>query len=205
LGLLVSQAGEAAANLRLTFESLQQHTQAGEAASAQLHREVQDAQTRLARETEQFQETIHDAFLKAAGEIRGRIHQAVAMTSEPIECRSREIQAEITTLARQQSEQLQRQLEMARQHLQSTYEETRAVQESALQRRATETLDRLKQDTQHLTQNSIDRWQLALTETLAAIPKILAAKLSTGNSTADRPRDEGGVAEDHSGPGDGGP
>jgi hypothetical protein len=204
LGPLVGQAGKAAADLRLTFQSLQQHTKAGEAASAQLHWELQEAQTWLARETEQFQETIHDAFLKAAGEIRGRIHQAVEMASEPMECRGREIQAEITTLARQQSEQLQRQLEMARQRLQSTCEETQAVEESALQRRATETLDRLKQDAQQLAQNSIDRWQLALNETLVAIPQILAAKLSAGHSTADRRRDEGCVTEDHPGAGDGG-
>jgi hypothetical protein len=204
LGLLVSQAGKAAAELRLTFQSLQQHTKAGEAASAQLHWELQEAQTWLARETEQFQRTIHDAFLKAAGEIRGRTHQAVEMASEPIECRSREIQAEIAALARQQSEELQRQLEMARQGLQSTCEETQSAAESALQKRVTETLDKLQRDAQHLAQNSIDRWQRALTETLAAIPQILAAKLPIGNSTADRPRDEGGVAEDHSGAGDGG-
>ena len=93
---------------------------------------------------------------------------------------------------------------MARKRLQSASEETQAVEESALQRRATETLDRLQQDAQQLAQNSIDRWQLALTETLAAIPQILAAKLPAENSTAGSPRDEGCVAEDHSGAGDGG-
>jgi hypothetical protein len=165
---------------------------------------VQDAQTRLARETEQFQETINDAFLKAAGEIRGRIHQAVEMASEPLECRSREIQAEIAAVARQQSEELQEQLKISRQRLQSTCEETQAGAESALRKRATETLDSLRQDARQLAQNSLDRWESALAETLAAIPQILATKLSAGNSMAERPRDEGCVAQDHPGAVDGG-
>jgi DNA anti-recombination protein RmuC len=147
---------------------------------------------------------IDEAFLKAAGEIRGRIHQAVEMASEPLESRSREIQAEIAAVARQQSEELQKQLETARQRLQSTYEESQSVAESALQKLATETLDSLRQDAQQLAQSSIDRWQSALTETLAAIPQILAAKLSCGNCTAERRLDEVCVALNHSGVEDGG-
>ncbi|MGB9103337.1 MAG: hypothetical protein WCC59_01150 [Terriglobales bacterium] len=204
LGVLVGQAGEAAAELRLTSESVQQQTKAGEVASAQFHREVQEAQNWLARETQQFQRTIAEAFLKAGGEIRGRIHQAVEMASEPLECRSREIQAEIAAVARQQSEELQKQLEIARQRLQSLCEDTQAVAESGLRKRATETLDSLRQDARQLAQNSLDRWEAALAETLAAIPQILATKLSAGNGMAERPRDEDCVAQDHPGAGDGG-
>jgi hypothetical protein len=204
LGLLVNQAGEAGAKLNLTVQSLEQHTMAGEAVSAQLRKQAQGAEAWRARQTQQFQRMIEEAFSEAAGEIRGRIHQAVAMASEPLESRSREIQAEIAAVARQQSEELQKQLGIARQRLQSTYEESQSIAESALQKRATETLDSLKQNAQQLAQNSIDLWQAALAETLAAIPQILAAKLSGGNRTAERRPDEVCVALNHSGVEDGG-
>ena len=204
LGALVRQAGEAAAELRRISESVERQTKTGEVERAQLNREVQEVQSRLARETQQFHRTIDDAFLKAAAEIRGRIHQAVEMASEPLECRSREIQAEITAVARQQSEELQTQLGIARQRLHSTYEDTHAAAERAFRKSATETLDNLRHDAGQVAQNSLDRWESALADTLAAIPQILATKLSAGNSMAERPRDQGRAALDEPGAVNGG-
>ena len=204
LGLVVKQAGAAGAELRVTLDSLQEHRKAAESACAQLHHEVQEAQTWVARETEQFQRTVQDAFLKAAGEIRGRIHQAIEMASEPIESRTREIETEIVTLTKKQSEELSRQLESALQRLQSACEESQSAAERAFHKRATDTLDGLRQNAEQLAQNSIDTWQSALTETLAAVPRILAAKLPDGKSTSASPYGERCVAEDHPGDGDGG-
>lgn len=204
LGPRLKQAGEAAAELRVTLDSLQERRKAGEAACAQLQHEVQEAQTWLGREREQFRQTIHDAFLKAAGEIRGRIHQAIEMASEPIESRTREIQAEIATLARQQSEKFNRQLDTALQRLQSACEESQATAERGLHERAAETLEHLQQNAHQLALSSIASWQSAFTETLAAVPGILAAKISAGKSTSASPQDERCLADDHSGDEDGG-
>jgi hypothetical protein len=151
---------------------------------------VREAQACLAQETEQYQRTINEAFLKSAGEIRGRIHQAVEMAGEPIEARSRDIQAEIVTLAGQISEELREEMETARQRLQSSCEESQCRVANALQQRSAETLERLQEETQLVTQNSIERWQSALNETLAAIPQMQSTKLTKVRSSAATAGDE---------------
>jgi hypothetical protein len=125
------------------------------------------------------------------------------MASEPIESRSREIQAEIATLARQQSERFNRQLETGLQRLLSACEESQFAAERALHERAAGTLDYLQQNAHQLALSSIASWQSALTETLAAVPGILAAKISAGQSTSASPHNEHCPTGDHSGDGDG--
>ncbi len=84
LGPLVSQAGEAAADLRLSFESLQQHTTAGEAASAQLHQEVQDAAAHLV-ELRELEASLRNSARESAASVAVESERALAQMREQLQ------------------------------------------------------------------------------------------------------------------------
>jgi hypothetical protein len=144
---------------------------------------------------------VHDTFLVAAGEIRGRIRQAVEMASEPVERRSRQIQEEIAALVREQVHDLQAQAESTREGLHAACVQSESAAESSLKKLTTDALACFEQDLENLARSSISQWQSALTDSLAAIPKMLAANLPQKTNREFDQRAQGCAAEDEAGAG----
>jgi F0F1-type ATP synthase membrane subunit b/b' len=177
LGGVVQQATDAGLALRQTIETLQQELARTKQDRADIRREVEQAQASLAQQMTQFQGTLHDAFLQASGEIKGRIRQAVEMAEEPLERRSRDIQLQLTAAAQRVAEELQKQFAEARDRLQTAAVATESHAEQALQERLAHAMDTFRQDAESLARRSMERWQTAVNETLAEIPQLLSQKL----------------------------
>ncbi len=177
LGTVVQQAASAGSDLRTAVQSLQQELQKTQAAAGESRRQAEEAHSWLARETEQFQKTLHDGFLQATGEIRGRIHQAVEMAEEPIDRRVREIHAQLEAQAQRTSQQLDAELEQTRDRLLQSLRLSQDGAESALQARVTQALESFRIDAERLSRSSMERWQAAISATLQAIPQVLDGKL----------------------------
>jgi hypothetical protein len=201
LGALTNAADEAESHLRMTLDCLRSENSASEALRAHLQEAVRDGQAWLERETKRCQQSVHDTFLVAAGEIRGRIRQAVEMASEPVERRSRQIQEEIAALVREQVHDLQAQAESTREGLHAACVQSESAAESSLKKLTTDALACFEQDLENLARSSISQWQSALTDSLAAIPKMLAANLPQKTNREFDQRAQGCAAEDEAGAG----
>src|SRR6185312_15460522 len=70
---------------------LQQLQAAGDSQSEALRKQIEQAQGFLTDRTAEFRQSVHDAFLQAAGEIRGRVHSAVDTVDEMIQQKSKQV------------------------------------------------------------------------------------------------------------------
>ncbi|MBZ5569284.1 MAG: hypothetical protein LAN64_15710 [Acidobacteriia bacterium] len=176
LGGVVQQAADAGSELRRAIEALQQGFAQTRMDSAEIHSKVEQAQACLARQTEQFHKTLHDAFLEAAGEIKGRVRQAVEMAEEPIDRRSREIQSKMDAVAQQKAGELRLLFDEARDRLQTSAKASEVEVEGALQEQLAQALQTFREHAEKLAKNSMERWQAAIGETLTELPRMLTEK-----------------------------
>lgn len=179
LGTLVQQAADAGSELRQRVEALQLELEHTRAQSGAMRGQVEEAQQWLSRETEQFQKTLHEAFLGAASELKGRIHQAVEMAEEPIDRRNREIQTQLAAVAQEKAEELRIVFEEARDRLRSSAEASVLEVKGALQDQLAQTLQAFREDAGNLAKHSMERWQAAIRETLTELPRLLTEKLGS--------------------------
>ena len=184
LGTMVQQAADAGSELRQRVEALQRELEHTRAQSGAMRGQVEEAQQWLSRETEQFQKTLHEAFLGAAGELKGRIRQAVEMAEEPFDRRNREIQTQLAAVAQEKAEELRVVFEEARDRLQSSAEASELEVEGALQEQLAQALQAFREDAAKLAQHSMERWQAAIAETLTELPRLLAEKLGPDKDQA---------------------
>ncbi len=180
----LQRADEARAELRQMLDSLQNQLRAQEGASAEIGRRLAEAQAWVSGEMQKFEQTLHDAFVEASGQIRGRIRQAVEMAAEPLEARSRELQEELAKVGRQYAEHLNRaagqaesQVENGRQRLQASCDAAQSVAEAALRIKMETTVASCKRELQDLTRGSVERWQTAMSESLAAMRRVLGEQV----------------------------
>ena len=179
LGTMVQQAADAGSELRQRVEALQRELEHTRAQSGAMRGQMEEAHQWLSRETEQFQKTLHEAFLGAASELKGRIHQAVEMAEEPIDRRNREIQTQLAAVAQEKAEELRMVFEGARDRLRSSAEASQLEIKGALQGQLAQTLQTFREDAGKLARYSMERWQAAIKETLTELPRLLTEKLGS--------------------------
>jgi hypothetical protein len=177
LGAIVQQATDAGSELRQSVQALQHGLAETKTHSDATRRQVEEAQRWLARETEQFQKTVHDTFLQAASELKGRVHQALEMAEEPIGRRGRELQSQLAEVAHQKAEELRGVFEQARTRLQTSAKASEGEAQDALQEQLHQALQSFRDDAAKLAKSSMERWQAALKETLTELPRLLSEKL----------------------------
>lgn len=164
------QAADAAARL-------QQLQSAGDQQVEALRKQIESAQGFLAERTMEFRQSVHDAFLQAAGEIRGRVHSAVDTVDELIQLKSREAVAGVESVGAAHMQSLAQGAEEVRRTVEAAQANAAATAEAELQRKLAETLDRFREDAAHLAQSAASRWQSAMEETLRTFPELLRARL----------------------------
>jgi hypothetical protein len=177
LAMVVRQASDAGAELRTTLAKLQEQMKQDESANAATRAQIQQAQQMVASESQRLQQTVHDAFVQAAGEIRGRVSQAVEMAEEPLARRSRELLAQLEMLSEAKSDELRRYAEDASTQVRESLTMSGAEAEKALQDQLAMALHAFREDSNRLAKNSIQRWEAAIRDTLAALPQLLSGKL----------------------------
>ncbi len=187
LGDMVRQADGAGDQLRASLQNLERTLAETQTQTEAARRQNEEMRQWLASETERFQKTVHDAFLQAAGELKGRIHQAVEMAEEPLDRRSREIQAQLASAAKEKAEELRKVFEEARDHLQTSAQASQLEAQGALQDQLSEALQAFRDDAGKLAKNSMERWQAAVTGTLSEIAQLLGNKLAAENT---RPKED---------------
>lgn len=179
-----AQATEAATRLKLLQE-------AAEGGSKALQAQLEEAKVWLQTQNTEFQRTIHDAFLSAGGEIRGRVHAAVDSAEELIRHKSKEAMSQLDAVAKEHAEEVARQAEEAQTRLDGVRANVTDSAEKALQSRLMETLEVFRLDASRLADSAISRWQVAMDETLRAIPGMLKVRLEekTASPSAGPPPD----------------
>lgn len=167
---VASEAADAASRLK----ALQAGAEAG---SDALKTQIEQAQIWLQSQTAEFQKTVHDAFLSAGGEIRGRVHSAVDTAEELIRQKSKDAMSQLDAAAKQHAQAVSREADEAQARISTVRASATDSAEKALQARLVETLDVFRNDASRLAQSALSRWQLAMDETLRAIPSLLQTKL----------------------------
>lgn len=164
------QAADAAARL-------QQLQSAGDQQVEALRKQIEHAQGFLNERTAEFRQSVHDAFLQAAGEIRGRVHSAVDTVDELIQLKSKEAIAGVESVGAAHMQSMAQGAEEVRRTVAAAQANAAATAEEQLQRKLAETLDRFREDAAHLAQSAASRWQSAMEETLRSFPELLRARL----------------------------
>jgi hypothetical protein len=172
-----SQIDAALARSAGIAEKLQAFEAAAEAQSQALRAQLETAQRWLEEQRADFQKTIHDAFLLAGGEIRGRVRSAVDTADEMIRQKSTDALASMETAAAQQAQALGQQAEENMARLKFVNAEFTGSAETALKARLEETLEVFRSDASRLAESALSRWQSAMNDTLRAIPNVLKDKL----------------------------
>ena len=188
----VNRAITAAAEAARSAEQLKISSAQTEAQSQALYQQLEIARAWLTQESESFQQNVHDAFLKASGEIRGRAHAAIEMADEFIQQKARETLAKVDAATGGQTEQLERKAEEIETRFKQM--ETTAAEhaEALLQARLAQTLEGFHQDASRLAESAIARWQTAMDETLRAMPNMLRRNLE--EEPDNPPRGKGAAA-----------
>jgi hypothetical protein len=165
-------------------ERLEAVAASAETRSKALQQQVDDAKQWLGEHTAAFQQTVHDAFLQAGGEIRGRVHAAVDSADEMIRQKSKDVMAGVEAASAQHVQALARQAEHAQNQVAETAGTATSATETLLQSRLAETLELFRTDAERLAESALSRWQSAMDETLRAIPDLLKNKLAGSNDPA---------------------
>lgn len=173
-----AKAAAAASDAVRSGEELRQLVARTDVQSRDLQKQLEDARTWLASESDAFQKTVHDSFLKAGGEIRGRAASAIEMADEFMQQKSKDAIAQVENAATHRAAQFARQAEEAEAHLKQLEQAAGASANELLQARLAETLESFRQDAARLAESAAARWQAAMGETLRAIPGLLQNNLS---------------------------
>ena len=159
-------------------EQLEAVAASAESKSKALQQQVDEAKQWLGDHTAEFQKTVHDAFLLAGGEIRGRVHGAVDSADEMIRQKAKDVMAGVEQANAQHVQALARQAEQAQSQVTEMANQATSSAETLLQSRLAETLDLFRTDAVRLAESALSRWQAAMDETLRAIPDLLKNKLA---------------------------
>jgi chromosome segregation ATPase len=191
--VLQKKVAEAEAKLQMAFDSLVidgERTRKGieklvesarvenrqvEAQRTALRAQLNDADTWVAEQTEQFRKSLHDVLLEATGEIKGRIHMAVEMSKEPIEKRSRHAQAQLEELAARKTRELTQQIT-----------ELEKAAGPMLQARLNQALGEFQNNADQLAKASVDRYEDELVQTLDSMLHVLRSKRSVQSGPTSR-------------------
>lgn len=156
---------------------LQQLQAAGDTQTDVLRKQLEQAQAWLAERTAEFRQSVHDAFLQAAGEIRGRVHSAVDTVDELIQQKSKQALEGMDSAGARYAETVTRTASEAQRSLEAAQTAAAASAEAELQKKLAETLDRFREDAARLAQSAASRWQSAMEETLRSFPELLRVRL----------------------------
>ena len=167
----------AAAKLRAETERLAAAQSAADSQAEALRKQLEEAREWLLQNTAQFQQSVHDAFLQAGGEIRGRVHAAVDTADEMILQKSRSAIAAMDSAGALQTARLAEQAEEMQRRIAAAQANVNAAAESALQEKLADTLQRFRDDAARLAQSAGLRWQSAIDDTLRSLPDLLRSRL----------------------------
>jgi hypothetical protein len=170
----IASASQQAASVAGELQSLQ----AAAAANSQaLQKQLDDAQKWLGEHTAEFQKTVHDSFLLAGGEIRGRVHAAVDSADEMIRQKSKDLMANVEASNAEHVQALARQAQEVEARIAAIQANATGSAEAMLKSRLSETLDLFREDAARLAESAVARWQAAMDDTLRSIPDLLRTRL----------------------------
>jgi hypothetical protein len=158
-------------------EKLQGFQVTAEAQSKAMQEQLTDAQRWLGEHTAEFQKTVHDSFLEAGGEIRGRVHAAVDSADEMIRQKSKDVMAIVDATSAQHAQELARQAEEAQARILAIQKSATDSADAVLKSRLADTLELFREDAARLAESAVARWQSAMDDTLRSIPDLLRNKL----------------------------
>ena len=161
---------------------LQQLQQTGDLQNDALRKQIEQAQAWLTERTAEFRQSVHDAFLQAAGEIRGRVHSAVDTVDELIQLKSRDAIAGMESTGARHVEAITRTAEDVRRSVEAAQANAAATAEAELQKKLAETLEHFREDASRLAQSAASRWQAAMEDTLRSFPELLRVRLTPEKS-----------------------
>jgi hypothetical protein len=161
-------------------EKLQGFQVTAEAQSKAMQEQLTDAQQWLGEHTAEFQKTVHDSFLEAGGEIRGRVHAAVDSADEMIRQKSKDVMAIVDATSAQHAQELARQAEEAQARILAIQKSATDSADAVLKSRLADTLELFREDAARLAESAVARWQSAMDDTLRSIPDLLRNKLEAG-------------------------
>lgn len=177
LAKIAAEYSSAAQTASDAVARLQQMQGGADSQAEALRRQLDEARQWLAQHTEEFKQSVHDAFLQAGGEIRGRVHAAVDTADEMILQKSRQAMASMESVGERHAAKLAAQADDLQLRIAAAQANVSAATESALQERLAETLQRFRDDAARLAQSAGLRWQSAIDETLRSLPDLLRARL----------------------------
>ena len=177
LAPLVSRSEATAVDLHALLESLKKEGGQLETQAGEFHQEAEQARAWLTDETKNFQKQVHETLVEASGQIKGRIHLAIEMAQEPMERRARDLRAQLEELSTNTSQELAQQLTEVHEHLRASQSKAEASADSMLDARLTEALDRFRQQTEEMAQDSAAQVQTTLNDTLESVSRLLREKL----------------------------
>lgn len=178
-GALTSQASELVSQLAESAARADAKTEA-------LEKQLEDAQKWLAAHTAEFEKTVHDAFLTARGEIKGRVASAADTAEELIRQKSREAVAGVEATAMGHAAVVAQQTEEAEARIRAMQASASESAENLLKERLAETLEVFRADAARLAESTIQRWQSAMEDTLRSVPEMMKIKMSgAGSNPAD--------------------
>ena len=155
-----------------------------EAQSKAMQEQLTDAQRWLGEHTAEFQKTVHDSFLLAGGEIRGRVHAAVDSADEMIRQKSKDVMATVDSASAHHAQALARQAEEAQSRILAIQQSATNSAEAVLKSRLADTLDLFREDAARLAESALARWQSAMDDTLHSIPDLLRNNLDAVEKNA---------------------
>lgn len=159
---------------------LQEHT-AGlqalvESQMAAYRQESEKVHAWLAQETQRFQQVVHETLLEATGQIKGRVHQALEMSQEPLERRGEEIRTQLDQLASARSAELSLRAEEAEERLRNLDKQVGVSLDALLQARMADALARFEEQSGELARKSTAELQAALSEALESMAQVFRDK-----------------------------
>ena len=178
IGSLTSQASELVSQLAESAARADAKTEA-------LEKQLDDAQKWLASHTAEFEKTVHDAFLTARGEIKGRVASAADTAEELIRQKSREALAGVEAAAMAHAEVVARQTDEAEAKIRALQATAAESAENLLKERLAETLEVFRADAARLAESTIQRWQSAMEDTLRSVPEMMKSRMTGASSGGD--------------------
>lgn len=176
LAPLVTRGEATAETLRLRMESCRQEHAQLETQMAANRQEIEQVRTWLTQETQQFQKLVHEALIDAAGQIKGRIQQALEMSQEPLERRGGEIRTQLEELAAARSAELGLRIGEAEERLRNLEKQVEASADASLRVRMADALARFEDQSGDLAQKSMTELQVALSEALESMARVFRDK-----------------------------
>ncbi len=174
---LMERAHVSAVTLQQTLNTVQQENERAQQQNDSARQQIEGAKGWLEGEKKKFETLVHETFLQASGEIRGRINLAMEMLQQPIERRAQEIQKQLQELGAAQTAQFSQNAEQLQQRLLALGTATQQVVDERLSAGISESVEAFRHRVETLADTFIARWQSSLAQTLESNAQILRANL----------------------------